>query len=201
MEKNFKFEIDIIKSLNIPELRFIEENSMVIGLRGRTLSAPKKRWLLEKLKSVGVYKVIDLRAGDHSDSYPLACEDAGLDYFHFPVDRFRTPDAVIIAKLPMFIKTIKSGGFYISCALGLHRTDIALSLYYLFNPQAKESPVLYGHIREGKLRYDDIFQRAGSIYHKLTEDDKNRLGWDKAFDCGFQNRKKALLKHQESYLT
>ena len=47
MEKNYKLEVDIIKSLNIPELRFIEENAMVIGVRGRTLSAPKKRWLLE----------------------------------------------------------------------------------------------------------------------------------------------------------
>jgi len=79
-------------------------------------------------------------------------------------------------------------------------TDIALSLYYLFNLVAKEPPILYGHIRDGKLRYDDIFQRAGSIYYKLTVTDKNRLGWDETFDREFINRKKALIKHQYNYL-
>jgi hypothetical protein len=194
-----KIDVDGISSLNIPEMRFIIENTAVIGVRGRTLSAPKKRWLLDKLRDAGVEIIIDLRAGDHSDSFPLACEEAGLKYFHFPVDRSRTSDAVIIANLPEFIKVISRGGFYISCALGLHRTDIALSLYYLFNPMATEPPVLYGHFRDGKLKYDDIFQRAGSIFHNLTEADKTCLGWDDAFDRDFANRKKVLVKHQDEY--
>ena len=198
VEKVTKIDVESISSLNIPELRFITENSTVIGVRGRTLSAPKRRWVLPKMKAAGIETIIDLRAGDHSDNYPVVCEEVGLEYFHFPIDRSRTPDAIIIAKLPDFIRIISNGGFYISCALGLHRTDIALSLYYLFNPKAQEPPVLYGQIKEdGTLKYDDIFQRVGSVYHYLTEDDKDRLGWDDSINTEFVKRKKNLLEQQK----
>ena len=190
---------DQLSSYKILNLHFIAKGDEIIGVRGQTLSASKKRWLLKEIKTAGIETLIDLRAGDHSDSFRVACMDAGLKYFHFPVDRFRTPDAVIINNLPAFIETINSGGFYIACALGLHRTDIALSLYYIFNPEAQEPPVLYGHIRDGKLQYADIFQRAGSIYHSLTETDKSRLGWDESFEQEFVRRKKMLLERQEVY--
>ena len=146
------------------------------------------------MRAAGISTIIDLRAGDSSNSFNDACKDAGLDFLHFPIDKFRTPSALIIKNLPTFIRTIDAGGFYIACALGLHRTDIALSVYYLFNPEVCEPPVLYGRVRDGKLKYDDIFQRAGSIYHNLTDADKILLGWDDAFDNEFHNRKKILLK-------
>ena len=186
-------------SYKILNFNLITKGTEIIGVRGQTLSAPKKRWLLEKIKNARIDTIIDLRAGDHSSSFMAACRDAKLKYFHFPVDRFRTPDAMIISNLPAFIETINKGGFYIACALGLHRTDIALSLYYIFNPEAQEPPILYGHIRDGKLQYADIFQRVGSIYHRLTEADKNRLGWDESFEQEFVRRKKMLLKQQEVY--
>ena len=196
---NDKIDADSLLSYKILNFNLISKGAEIIGARGQTLSAPKKRWLLTKIKSAGIDTIIDLRAGDHSSSFIDACRDAGLKYFHFPVDRFRTPDAVIISNLPLFIETINNGGFYLACALGLHRTDIALSLYYLFNPEAQEPPVLYGHIVDGKLKYADIFQRAGSIYHRLTEADKNRLGWDESFEQEFARRKKLLIKQQEIY--
>jgi len=198
-DKLASIDTDSLLSLNIPELRLITENSVVIGARGQTLSTLKKRWLLEKIKYAGIYRVIDLRAGDHSESFPNACREVGLEYLHFPIDKSRTPDAEIIERLPVFIETINSGGFYIACALGLHRTDIALSLRFIFDPTVHDPPTLYGHFRDGKLRYDDIFQRAGSIIHKLKEWDKIRLGWDESLDHMFIHRKKALRKYQEDY--
>ena len=78
----------------------------------------------------------------------------------------------------------------------MHRTDIALSLFYIFHPKAQTPPILYGHVSDGKLRYDDIFQRAGSIYHNLTEADKARLGWGDTFDREYAERKKALREQQ-----
>ena len=192
--------IDILSSYNIPNFKVITSNSITIGARGQTLSAPKRRWILEKMNSAGISTIIDLRAGDSSNSFHNACNEAGLSFLHFPVDKFRTPSAVIIENLPSFIKAIDTGGFYMSCALGLHRTDIALSLYYIFNPLAQEPPVLYGHFRDGKLWYDDIFQRIGSIYHSLTEADKKHLGWDDTLDKEIVSRKRNLIEHQEKYL-
>jgi len=191
--------IDSIQNLNIPGFKPITKQGEVVGVRGRTLSAKKRRWMLPKLASYGVHTIIDLRWGDHSENFPDACRDAGIVYAHFPLDKSTTPNKVVIAQLPDFITTISQGGFYISCALGLHRTDIALALYYLFCPDAHEPPVLYGHIRDGKLHIDDIFMRAGSVYHNLTDLDKTLLGWNTAFEHGFDERKKSLRKHQEKH--
>ena len=194
-----RVDLDSLLALNIPSFNAIVENSLIIGVRGRTLSTRDKRWMLAKIRAAGIRVVIDLRAGDYSGSFLYDCEDAQLEYQHFPIDRFKTPTSVIISKLPEFIDTINKGSFYISCALGLHRTDIALSLHYIFDPKDHLPPALYGHIRDGKLRYDDIFQRAGSIYHSLTEIDKKRLGWDDSFEQVYANRKKELIRQQQDY--
>ena len=195
-----EIDIDSLLGLNIPSFRVIVEDSVTVGVRGRTLSSPNRRWMLKRIKTAGINTMIDLRAGDLSDSFASDCEEAELEYLHFPMDKFRTAAAVIISNLPKFIQTINSGKFYISCALGLHRTDIALSLHYIFDPKNHEPPVLYGHITDGKLRYDDIFQRAGSIYHNLTEADRKQLGWDDSFEQEYAARKKELIRWQEKYI-
>ena len=192
--------IDPIFAKYIPSFRPITVNSKTIGFRGRTLSAKKRRWLLEKMKKNGIDTIIDIRAEDQSDDFPSACQKAELKYFHFPIDKSRTPDKDIIEKLSTFIETINNGRFYISCALGLHRTDIALSIYYIFNPNTQEPPVLYGHIVDGNLKYDDIFQRVGSIYRSLKKMGKNPLGWDDSFEQEYNKRKKSLLEYQKKYL-
>ena len=194
-----KIDNDGLLSCNIPNLKLIKDNSIAIGARGQTLSSSKKRGMLTKIKAAGIQTVIDLRAGDHSDSFPEACQLAGLDYLHFPVDRFRTPDSVIIKNLPIFMQTINRGSFYISCALGLHRTDIALSLFYIFNLKANEPPILYGHVTDGKLKYDDIFQRAGSVFHNLTLQDRTYLGLIDFTKQELEYRKKTLLLAQRGY--
>ena len=58
---------------------------------------------------------------------------------------------------------------------------------------------LYGHVSDGRFKYDDIFQRAGSIYRILTESEKARLGWDESFEQEFARRKVALIKQQEKH--
>ena len=184
-------------SLNIPNFKPITLNSETIGFRGATLSAQKRRWMLKEIRLYGIHTYADLRAGDHSDSFPLACKDADIRYLHLPTDKFRTPDTVIISNLFVLAEMISAGGFYISCALGLHRTDMALSLNYLFNPKINEPPILYAPLDDGRLRYRDIFGRAGSVYRTLTEKDKESLGWGDLFDYEYVNRKEKLKKHQE----
>ena len=184
--------------LNIYNLRPITLHSSLIGVRGVTLSAPKRRRILKEIQQYGIHTYADLRAGDHSNTFPLACEDAGLKYVHLPTDKFRTPDRVIISNLFMLADIIVAGGFYISCALGLHRTDMALSLHYLFNPKINEPPMLYAPLDDGRLRYRDIFLRAGSVYRALSEGDKERLGWGDSFDSEYANRKIRLKEYQEA---
>ena len=195
MENN-KIDLNALTALGIPNLRAITENGIVIGVRGETLSGRNRKYLWS-VKKAGIDTVIDLRTPDHTGKFAPACEAAGFGYYNFPVDPAYTSDEEVIRNLPKLIKTIEQGGFYLACALGLHRTDIALALCWLFNPYAQEIPILYGHHRNGIFKCEDIYRRANSVYGNLTDEVKNSLGWDETFDRDFGKRKKILAAAQE----
>lgn len=194
---NVKIDIDTLTSFGIPDLRAITENGEIIGIRGQSLSCRKNRRHIESLKNVGINTIIDLRTGDYRNDLLFACESKGLKYCHIPIDKKHTPATEIIKRLPSLIESISGHNFYISCTQGLHRTDTALALYFLFNPKAYEAPLMYGHVIKGKFRSDEIFGRVGSIYHSLTEENKTILGWDEAFAEKFAERKNLLITAQE----
>ena len=164
------------------------------GIRGRTLSSHP--WFLPRLKEAGIKSIIDLRTHDTSSKYEKMTREAGMDFHHFEMDSKRTNDRVILNDLPKLFKLLDEGSFFISCAMGLHRTDIALSIYYVFHPEVPEEdiPKLKGHRVKGKLRLDDIARRLNSLYRNLTEEDYNSLLLPKDFEQEFTKRKKMLFK-------
>ena len=110
--------------------------------------------------------------------------------------RFHQQSKEIIRNLPLLVQ----GGYYIACAQGLHRTDIALLMNFLFNPKSQEPPIMYGHFKNGRFRCDDIFYRASCIYRALSQDDKISLGLDEEFEDSFLKRKKILTETQNNYI-
>jgi len=131
---------------------------------------------------MGVCRLIDLRTADHNDKLMAACQLRGIEYYHFPVDSCVQDPGELARNLPELFHLIDDGGFYISCQQGLHRTDIALALYYFFH-DAREVPVMVGHIRKGALRCDDIMRRINAMrpyFPDVKEDD-------------FQTRRKRFL--------
>ena len=164
------------------------------GIRGRTLSSHP--WFLPRLKEAGIKNIIDLRTHDTSSKYENLVIEAGMLFHHFEMDSKRTNDRVIIDELPELFKLLDKGSFFISCAMGLHRTDIALSIYYVFHPKVPEEfiPTLKGHRVNGKLRLDDIARRLNSLYRNLTEEDYNLLSLPKDYENEFMKRKKLLFK-------
>lgn len=164
------------------------------GIRGRTLSSHP--WFLPRLKEAGIKNIIDLRTHDTSSKYENLVIEAGMLFHHFEMDSKRTNDRVIIDELPELFKLLDKGSFFISCAMGLHRTDIALSIYYVFHPKVPEEfiPILKGHRVNGKLRLDDIARRLNSLYRNLTEEDYNLLSLPRDYENEFTKRKKLLFK-------
>ena len=71
------------------------------------------------------------------------------------------------------IEIIDNGDFYIACAMGLHRTDMALSIYWMFHgaDNGMKPPILRGHIADEKLVLDrlnnKVFRRLNSLYAYL----------------------------------
>ena len=186
--------IDVSRLRSIPNFMEIEAN----GVRGEALSSPKNMKFLYPLSHSGINTVIDLRGKFGSEKYPLLCQKLGLKYINIPVDSAEIPAKEIIKELPRLFKIINEDNYYIACAMGLHRTDIALAMNYLYNPVEHKVPLMKGHIVKGKFKFDDIMRRINSINKALSEEDIKMLGWDDKFAETFQKRKKEFIKFNET---
>lgn len=96
---------------------------------------------------------------------------------------------------------VYGGGFYIACAMGLHRTDMALSIYWMFHGAELnlQPPYLKGHFPipdSGRKAVDPakIFRRLNSLYEYLTE---NRL-IDIPDKATFALRRKELIEYSKT---
>lgn len=152
-------DIARLKQLGIKNFRLIDSNS----IRGVTL-ANQKKILLRELKECGINTIIDLRKEGSDDSkYAAACKENGLDYFNFKLkinmpiftDPFssnlsqaerKVENNNFISRLPDFFKLMDQGKFYMACLLGLHRTDLALVMNYLLNPNEPKMPPILTHM-------------------------------------------------------
>lgn len=174
---------------NIENFQKLKNNSA----RGTTLSSKHNRKYLKELKKVGFKNVIDLREKYTSESYSKLCEENGLNYYNIPIDSSSVDDRQIIKNLPLLFKLLNKGNYYIACAQGLHRTDIALCINYVFNPKETNIPTLTGHLRDGKLVFSDIARRLNSIKKNITDDELKQLGWQDDFNKIYKKRKKDII--------
>lgn len=118
-------DVEKILSTGIPDLAPVYG-----GFRGRTLSSTKQLHAWKTMMEAGINQVIDLRADYTSDFYNELCRKSGIAYFHYSVSYEEVEQ---MARLfPEFCRLIDNGRFYIACAMGLHRTDIALCTYWMF---------------------------------------------------------------------
>ena len=167
------------------------------GVRGRTMSGRGSNWLLAKVRDAGVKTIIDLRTADHTDRYDRNVAEAGLEYHSLPIDSKNTGVHQIIASLPLLFELMDKGGFYIACAMGRHRTDIAIALYYVMHPSVPfdEVPEMKGHrnVEKKQFRCDDIAARLNSIIKAITPDELATLGLPADYEAEFLRRKKRLF--------
>lgn len=151
-----------LQQARIPDLAPVYE-----GARGRTLSSRHLGYTWRALREAGVKTVIDLREGDKSERLPALCEEYGMEYFHYPIDSAGETIALMIEKFPELCRLIDKGDFYIACALGLHRTDTALCLYWMFHgaDRGMAQPQLHGYLREKGLQPDKMMRRINAFYN------------------------------------
>ena len=167
------------------------------GVRGRTMSGRGSNWLLAKVRDAGVKTIIDLRTADHTDRYDRNVAEAGMEYHSLPIDSKNTGVHQIIASLPLLFELMDKGSFYIACAMGRHRTDIAIALYYVMHPSVPfdEVPEMKGHrnVEKKQFRCDDIAARLNSIIKAITPDELATLGLPADYEAEFLRRKKRLF--------
>lgn len=143
------------------------------GVRGRTMSSRHQTYAWPALVEAGVKRVIDLRDVDLSSKLPLLCKEYGMEYFHYPVDNKAECIETMVNLMPEFCKYIDKGDFYIACAMGLHRTDIALCTYWVFYAADKgiAPPPIRGYRQDDGHNTNKIMRVVNEIYKFLTERD------------------------------
>lgn len=162
-------------------------------VRGETLWASRNRWCLDKVKEAGVDAIIDFRTADFTDKFSDLCRSKGMEYHHFPIDKAIQSDSEMLEFLPILFGLLDKRNCYISCQQGLHRTDIALSLYYMFH-RPDMVPDLIGHKTKGTLRCDDIMRRINSLYSLLVAKGNDGSGIKVFNEAEFRRRRKLLLE-------
>lgn len=141
------------------------------GARGRTMSSRHQAYAWRALVEAGVTTIIDLREKDYTDRLPALCEVNGIRYFHYPVDSSDDAIQQMVELFPQFCQFIDAGNFYIACAMGLHRTDIALCAYWLFHgaDNGLQPPQIHGYLQEDGHRIDKIMRVLNAMYQTFTE--------------------------------
>lgn len=186
--------VDRLKSLGIPNFRLIDNNCV----RGETLSSRKNKKFLIPVSKNGIKNIIDLRDKFSSQSFEQMCRQNHLNYYHIPIDSSSVNNRKLINSLPKLFNVLEQGNAYVACAQGLHRTDIALAINYLFNPRKQETPpIMYGHFRENSFKFEDIARRVNLIKKELQPEDIKMLKWPSmdAFNDEFATRKKLLIEY------
>lgn len=140
------------------------------GARGRTMSSRHQLYAWRALKEAGVKTIIDLRLTDHTDRLPALCKEYEMQYFHYPVDTSAEAIARMVELFPQFCQLIDSGDFYIACAMGLHRTDIALNAYWLFHgiDNGLQPPEIRGYRQEDGHTTAKLNRVLNALYAAFT---------------------------------
>ena len=141
------------------------------GFRGRTLSSTRQLHAWNTMIESGISQIIDLRADYSSDFYSELCLRSGISYFKYPVAYEDVWIDKMVELFPEFCKLIDNGRFYIACAMGLHRTDIALCTYWVFYAADKgiAPPELQGYRKDKGLNPNKIIRVLNAVYKKMTE--------------------------------
>lgn len=159
-------DIDKIAALNIPDFAPVYG-----GVRGRTMSSRYQSFAWPTILEAGIKTIIDLRRDGVYSRLSELCKTYGFVYFYYPVDNSCENIESMVKLFPELCKNIDNGNFYIACAMGLHRTDIALCLYWVFYAADKglAPPEIRGYRKDQGHTTDKIMRTLNEFYRYWTE--------------------------------
>lgn len=170
------------------------------GLRGKTPLSGKKQalnWRIQALKKAGIKTVIDLRStGECSKAALDALQSNNLNYINFPVEDMSW-QAKSLNDITQFIEAINQGDFYVGCANGEARTDLAIAINYLFNPKAKNYPTFY--FAKANTRGVTLKNNIRQIMDLIEENTQTVINWgykdENCFKQQFSQKLKTLFEN------
>ena len=195
MNKPKRVDGDVMSELPLYNVHNISTSSRYRpnNYRGSTLyDSPD--WVFDKLKEAGIKTVINF--GDYGNSYKEKVERNGLNYFDFDMNYFLLESYVADAervkrkdRVVGFIQQMQKEYNYMGCECGTYKTDIAVYLNTLFNPQVKGYCKIYSPNAVGSVP-----NIAADVYERLTPEDKEKMGWTPEFEDRVKNKLSKLLE-------
>ena len=159
-------DINRILATNIPDIA-----PAYGGVRGRTMSSRHQSFAWPIIRDAGIHTIIDLREDSLQSSMQEKCALYGMRYFYYPVDNRCNQIESMVRLFPELCRHIDEGNFYIACAMGLHRTDIALCTYWVFYgaDRGLEPPQIRGYHEASGHNTSKIMRVLNAVYSYLTE--------------------------------
>ena len=182
---NCPLNIAKLMTLNIPDLAPIYG-----GIRGRTMSSRHQSYAWPIIKECGIHTIIDLRADGIRSHLSEICEKYGMKYFHYPIDLEASSIEHAVKYFPQLCEIIDAGNFYISCAMGLHRTAIALCCYWIFYGASKgmSAPDIRGYREKDGHDVNKIMRVVNAFYKCMSA-----MTGEAPFTLETLNRRKKII--------
>lgn len=182
---NGPLNIAKLMTLDIPDLAPVYG-----GIRGRTMSSRHQRYAWPIIKECGIRTIIDLRADGTKSHLSDTCLAYGMEYFHYPVDLEASSIEHAVKMFPQLCERIDAGNFYISCAMGLHRTDIALCCYWIFHGATKgmSAPKIRGYRATDGHDVNKIMRVVNAFYKCMSA-----MTGEAPFTLETLNRRKKII--------
>lgn len=141
------------------------------SVRGRTMSSRHQSYAWPIIRDAGIHTIIDLREDSLQSSMQEKCEQYEMRYFYYPVDTKCNHVESMVRLLPELCRHIDEGNFYIACAMGLHRTDIALCIYWVFYgaDNGIVPPEIRGYNEASGHNTSKIMRVLNAVYSYMTE--------------------------------
>lgn len=167
------------------------------GIRGRTMSSRHQYYACPIIRDCGIYTIIDLREDGIYTRLNELCEKFGLEYFYFPIDTKAENVKYLIDNFENFCKKIDRSHFYIACAMGLHRTDIALCTYWVFYGADKGIIPLEirGYNQTHGHKMDKVMRFLNAFYNGLSVSEPSTISL-----ATFNHRKQVLIECSKAEL-
>lgn len=123
------------------------------------------------VKECGIKIIIDLREDGIYTRMQNLCDKFGIEYFYYPVDKEVKHVKKMVTLFTKFCSLIDEGRFYMACAMGLHRTDIALCAYWVFYAAYKgiAPPAIRGYRKSDGHITDKIMRLLNAMYQEFTK--------------------------------
>ena len=168
---------------------------------GETLeNSPDK---LKKLKELGINTVVDFRE-EAFDTYKNLCSQNGLEYFQFPLKHsanFNVKEGVsdeFVDNMKRFFEIFNQGNAYMGCKFGIDRTNLALMMNYLVNPEVHMIPEITAW---GGDSLKNVINKNQKIIEKLckslTPAQKEKLELSSEYSYLMKRRSKNLMNKAE----